>query len=366
LKNSGYIPSLNGVRAGAVLIVFVGHGLTVPPAWPGHVGVTIFFFMSGFLITTLLRREYLDSGRISLGSFYLRRAFRILPPAYATIGIAVVVGAIGLLPSSTTVGGVLAEVFNFTNYYLIVVGREGLPPETSMLWSLAVEEHFYLIFPLLMIVLLKRKLSMRQIGYILLMAVVLAPVWRIYLALNGAEFYHLYTGSDTRFDGILAGAAMALLYNPTMGDSPPFRLTDWAIHRVLLPIALFLFAASTLATADAIRLTVIDTVQFLCLAVFFWHVITRPLALIGRILNHRWVAHIGVLSFSIYLIHRLVIAIVARFIDVAPITDIVSLVGTVACAQLMYVAIEKPFARARKSVDRRLSSNSERVDRRGS
>ncbi|WP_454170153.1 acyltransferase family protein [Microbacterium paulum] len=74
------IPSLDGIRAAAVLIVFIGHGKTIGGPWPGDVGVTIFFFLSGYLITTLLRREYDRNGRISLGKFYLRRLLRIQPP----------------------------------------------------------------------------------------------------------------------------------------------------------------------------------------------------------------------------------------------------------------------------------------------
>ena len=354
MNSAGHIPSLNGLRAGAVLIVFVGHGLTLPPAWPGHVGVTIFFFLSGFLITTLLRREHAEHGRISLKRFYLRRAFRILPPAYVTIALAVLIGAIGLLPSSTSGWGILAEVFNYTNYYLVFAGRQGLPPETSMLWSLSVEEHFYLVFPIAMIALLARKLSIRRIGYILIVAVCVAPIWRIILQVSGAEFYHLYTGSDTRFDGLLAGAAMALLANPTMGDRAPWGLSDRTINKVLFPLALFIFAASTVATRDAVRLTIIDTFQFACLAVVFWHVITRPEGLVGRILNNRWVAHIGVLSFSIYLLHRLVIALVARVVEISPAVDLISLAMTIALAQLMYVAVERPSTRLRKRLEKRL------------
>lgn len=356
--NANHIPSLDGLRAGAVLIVFIGHSLTMPAVWPGHVGVTVFFFLSGFLITTLLRSEYLRKGRISLKAFYLRRAFRILPAAYATIALAVIVGSVGLLPSTTTGWGILAELFNYTNYYLITTGSEGLPPETSMLWSLAVEEHFYLVFPVVMIALLGRKLSLRRIGYVMLVAVAIAPIWRIVLNTQGFDFYHLYTGSDTRFDGLLAGAAMALLYNPSLGDRAPFRLTDRTINRVLFPLALLVFAASTILTADAIRLTVIDTVQYVCIAVIFWHVITRPDAPVGRLLNHRWVVHIGVLSFSMYLLHRLAIALTATVIPVEPVADVVALAVTIVGAQLMYMGIEQPFIRFRKRIEKRQKSAS--------
>ncbi len=349
------IPSLDGVRAVAVMIVFVGHSATAPLAWPGNVGVTIFFFLSGYLITTLLRREWDRNGRISLSKFYLRRALRILPPAYITIALAVVVGATGLLAATTTVWGVLAEVLNLTNYYLVFFGREGLPPETSMLWSLAVEEHFYLIFPAVLILFLRKKLSVVRIGRILLVTCGVALLWRVFLTFAGANFFHLYTATDTRFDGLLAGAAMALLWNPVVpGDRSPLGLSGTVITRVITPIAVVVFAASSLIQWDPVRLTVVDTIQYLCLVPIFWFVITRPTSWVGRVLNNRLIAHIGVLSFSIYLLHRLVIALVVPVSSIEPLRDLIALGITIAAAQLMWLGVEKPLGRLRKRLEVRL------------
>ncbi|MTE23271.1 acyltransferase [Microbacterium sp. ZXX196] len=347
------VPSLDGIRCVAVLIVFVGHGLTVPGLWPGHLGVTIFFFLSGYLITTLLRREVDRSGRIALGKFYLRRALRILPPAYITIALAVIIGAIGILPSTQNGWGIAAEFLNVTNYYMIWVNStEGLPPETSMLWSLAVEEHFYLIFPAVLILLLRRRLNYRQIGYILVGACVLAVGWRVFLAAGDPTFYRMYIASDTRFDGLLAGAAMALLWNPALGDRAPFNVPDRVIRFWLSPVAVVTIIAASLLP-NVIRLTIADSIIYVALVPLFWLVIVHPEGAVGRVLNHRVVAHIGVLSFSIYLLHRLVIALVELFLDVAPVVDGISLLVTLATAQLMYVAIEKPLGRVRRNLEAR-------------
>lgn len=353
------IPSLDGIRCLAVLIVFIGHGMTIGGPWPGDVGVTIFFFLSGYLITTLLRREYDKSGRISLGKFYLRRLLRIQPPALITIGIAIAIGVLGILPSTMNGWGVLAEVFNYTNYYIVYENAAtgdphmGLPPETSMLWSLAVEEHFYLIFPAVLIGLLWRKLNYRIIGWILVGACLLAPVWRVYLGASDAGFYRLYVSTDTRFDGLLAGAAMALLANPAMRDGRPFGLRDRTLRYIVSPIAVVLIVAAALAP-PAFGLSVGDTLIYLCLVPLFWLVITHPEGFSGRVLNNRWVAHIGVLSFSIYLLHRLVIALVAQVLPIAPIIDVLSLVIVIIAAQLMYVAVEKPLGKVRKRLEIRM------------
>ncbi|CAH0255944.1 acyltransferase family protein [Plantibacter cousiniae (nom. nud.)] len=346
------IPSLDGIRAVAVLIVFVGHTATMPGLWPGHVGVTIFFFLSGYLITTLLRREHEKTSRISLPKFYLRRALRILPPAYLAIGAGVLVGAIGLLPATTTGWGVLAEVLNYTNYYLVFEGREGLPPETSMLWSLAVEEHFYLIFPALLIVLLWRKLSMRTIALILMGACALAPIWRIILTAQGADFFRLYTSTDTRFDALLFGAAMALLFNPAVGDRAPLGLSDRSISR-LVPVALLVFAATAVVDIPQFRLTIADTIQIMCLVPIFWFVIAQPNAWAGKILNNRWLAHIGVLSFSVYLFHRLAISITGAFIPIEPVADALAFLLTLVVAELVYRLVEVPLGRLRRKLETR-------------
>jgi len=347
-----HIPSLDGVRAVAVLVVFVGHGYVAPEAWPGHVGVSIFFFLSGYLITTLLRREYDRTGRIRLGRFYQRRLLRITPPALIAISVCVVVGLAGLLPSTTTGWGVLAEVFNYTNYYLVATGgRGGLPPESSMLWSLAVEEHFYLVFPALLIVFLWRRLSYRQIGYILLAAAAAAPVWRLVLHfVFDASFFRLYVSTDTRFDGLLVGAAMALLWNPVFGDRTPLRLSEGMLTKTVAPLALIIFAGSALASENW-RLTVVDSVQYACLIPIFWFIVTRPDSIIGRVLNSRVVSHIGALSFSIYLVHKVALALVAKSFDSAPLIDVGALVVSILAAQVIYELVEQPLGKVRRRLE---------------
>ena len=156
------IPSLDGIRAIAVLVVFVGHGFTVQESFPGHVGVTIFFFLSGYLITTLMRREISRTGTVSLGKFYLRRALRILPPAYLAVAASMAVVVLGIVDATVRPFGVLSELFMFTNYYISSGGRDYLPPATSQMWSLAVEEHYYLVFPAMVLAMLSLKMKLRS------------------------------------------------------------------------------------------------------------------------------------------------------------------------------------------------------------
>ena len=347
-----HIPSLDGIRAIAVLTVFIGHGYLAPEAWPGHVGVTIFFFLSGYLITTLLRREYAKTRTVSLGRFYLRRALRILPPAFLTVLVAVVIGAIGLLPSTTTGWGVLAELLNYTNYYIVIFGREGLPPESSQLWSLAVEEHYYLIIPALLLILFRKKLSVRTIGWGLVVVACLVPFWRVYLGLTGASFERVYVSTDTRIDSLIFGTAMALLFNPALNDPlPGGARTDWHIRRWIAPLAVVVFVGTVLMPQIEFRLSIADTIQCLCLVPIFWFIITHHDSRVGRLLNHPVIQKIGALSFSIYLFHRLILTLLYQALPWPALVDSVALLLTIVVAQIVYLLVEKPCGRLRKRLE---------------
>lgn len=348
------IPSLNGVRAAAVIIVFIGHGLTIPGPWPGHSGVTIFFFLSGYLITTLLRREHERTGGISLATFYLRRALRILPPAYLAIAATTAAGLLWFDDHARlTVWGVVSELLNVANYYLIFNGSaDGLPPHSSMLWSLGVEEHFYFAFPLLLIFLQRRRLTRQRIACILIAVSLLAAPLRVLLYLDGASFYHLYTASHLRYDALLFGAAMALLFNPAMGDQPPLGLSDRAMTLLSWP-AFAVFAACAMAP-EALRLTVADTLIYFALMPIFWAIIAHPDRGFGPLLNARPVAWIGVLSYSLYLFHRLVIAAVAELGIHNVATDVVALALSLAVAQIVYITVERPSTALRKRLEVRV------------
>ncbi|WP_455835203.1 acyltransferase family protein [Pseudarthrobacter siccitolerans] len=346
---SAHIPSLDGLRALAVLVVFIGHGAVATALWPGHVGVTIFFFLSGYLIVTLLRREYELSGRISLRKFYIRRGLRILPPAYLAIAVSVLLWSVGLLPGTVTPAGVLAEVFHLTNYYIVLTDRYGLPPETTQLWSLSVEEHYYLVVPAVLLVLLHLRSSMRVAGWTLLAAGLLTTAWRILLGLNSASFDRLYVSTDTRIDSLLFGSAFALLMNPALGDPlPGGKKAERLLNSVLAPVAVFVFLGSAVAPSLHFRFSVADVVQCVCLVPIFWALITRPSSRIGRILNHRVVRHIGVLSFSIYLFHRIVLELVGQVVTHPIALDAISLILTLLFAEVVFRLVEVPLARVRR------------------
>lgn len=351
-----HIPSLDGLRALSFGLVFTSHAGV--HAVPGGFGVTVFFFLSGFLITTLMRIEYERTYRVGFGRFYLRRALRILPPFYLVLVSATVLAAVGVVAGPLRWQAVVAQSLHYANYWAIFHdGTTGFAHGTGVYWSLAVEEHFYLLFPLGYSLLRRAGASGRRQAIVFLTLCGLMLAWRcaLYFAFGASED-RTGMGSDTRFDSILFGCLLAVYGNPVL-DSP--RLGDRTWKWGLLPLGLLGLLVSFVFRADAFRQTFRYTLQGICLVPLFVCAMRFPRSWAGRVLNLRPLAFLGVLSYSLYLIHLVVLdAMLFRFGNRlgAPLTSLIALGITVALAWVVYETIEKPCARLR----RRLASASSR------
>jgi peptidoglycan/LPS O-acetylase OafA/YrhL len=339
------IPSLDGVRALAVLLVFLAHaGLAVP----GNFGVTVFFFLSGYLITTLLRLELERTGRLGLRDFYLRRAFRILPPMYAVLAAAVVLTLIGFIPGTVSAAAVAMQSVHLTNYLVIDSGWwDGIVPGTWIYWSLAVEEHFYLLFPLVYLGIRRIVPSARgQAGTILgLCAAVLA--WRLFLVLGlDVSRDRTYIASDTRIDSILFGCALAVYGNPAL-DPTSIAARRW--KWVLVPLSAAVLAITFVVRGPWFEETLRYSLQGIALIPLFVVAVRYPTWAPMRLLNIRWVRFCGVLSYAIYLVHPTVIWTVQQRTTLHPIAQGVIALGTTLLLALgIHSIIERPFARLRR------------------
>jgi peptidoglycan/LPS O-acetylase OafA/YrhL len=342
-----HIPSLDGIRAVSFLVVFVAHA-GLGHIIPGGFGVTVFFFLSGYLITTLLRLEHEGTGRISLRDFYLRRVLRILPPFYLVLVLALVLTASGLLQGELRTWPVLAQLGHLTNYWAIRHGADGTPAGTAVYWSLAVEEHFYLLFPCLFI-LLQRRLPgrWRVQGRILLGLCLLVLAWRLALIFPlHAAIDRTYLGSDTRIDSILFGCALAVGANPVL--DPPRSPALW--RYLLLPAGLLLLLSTFLVRESWFRETFRYTLQGLALTPLFVVAMREPRWWPFRWLNLRLVRHVGVLSYSLYLTHHVVIYFLEQHLPSlgkVP-RGALALLLSLALAQGIHRFIEKPCARLRR------------------
>ena len=312
-SENGEIPSLNGLRAVSISIVLVSHagyGNVVP----GGLGVTIFFFLSGYLITTLLMDERERSGRIDIGKFYLRRAFRLFPPLLVTLVIAYSLVILGLLDGGISWAGVLAQLLYFANYYgLFFDPGNTTAAGTGILWSLAVEEHFYMIYPAVLVGLFALGLSGRRIVAVLAIACLAVLAWRMHLAgLPNFATERTYYSTDTRVDSIVFGCLLALAANPraaTSETSNPFLQQKSAILLAAAAIGLVM----TIVWRDPyFRETFRYSLQGIALMPVFYFAIKGAAYFPFTLLNHPWIARIGVYSYAIYLIHHIVINVIEK------------------------------------------------------
>ena len=339
-----YLPSLDGFRAIAAGIVFLGHA-GLGKVIPGGLGVTIFFFLSGFLITTLLRKEFEASGEISLKGFYLRRIYRILPPMYFVLALITTLTLTGVIAGRLSVVGMLAQLFQFTNYYIIMAQDVRLPPFTNIFWSLAVEEHFYLLLPLSLLLCL-RTWNYKRTAFLFLGVCVVVLCWRLILVYGyDVSEHRTYYATDTRLDSLLFGCIMALWNNPALDTTSAVATPSYA-PVLALAGGLCLLVATLLIRDSGFRETWRYTLQGIAVAPIFWTAIKNPHWIIFQPLNWKLTRAFGLISYSFYLTHVFCIDVVARLLGSSPLVNGAgAFLMTTAFATLMYFFIEKPFAR---------------------
>jgi peptidoglycan/LPS O-acetylase OafA/YrhL len=347
-SSARHIPSLDGLRALSFLLVFVAHS-GLEHSVPGGLGVTIFFFLSGFLITTLMRAEYEKNHFINFRHFWLRRALRILPPFYLVL-IAATAASMYLLPGSVAVKPVAAQALHYSNYWIIDRGYEGLPAGTGVYWSLAVEEHFYLAFPWLYSGIQKLKMSARNQALVFWSLCGLVLLWRCILVFGmHVSVDRTYMASDTRLDSILFGCALAVWKNPVL-DIVDFREARWKY--LYVPAAFLLMAACLVVRGDEFRETLRYSLQGAALTVLFSAAIRYPTWAPFRLLNLRPVVMIGLFSYSLYLVHYAVIAAIEVELPTwhPAVQAVLAFGASLALSWLLYVWVEKPCARLRRKL----------------
>jgi peptidoglycan/LPS O-acetylase OafA/YrhL len=346
-----HIPSLDGIRAFAFLLVFAAHaGLDRVVA--GGFGVTVFFFLSGYLITTLLRLEAESTGTVSLRRFYGRRALRILPPFYVVLLLAAALAALGMLPGGVAREALAAQALHVANYWVVRHGYDGQPAGTGVYWSLAVEEHFYVVFPCFYMVLRAVFHSRRKQAVVVWAMCIGVLVWRCWLVFHHhAAAERTYVASDTRVDSILFGCALAIAGNPVLDGATMWSPKVW--KWVLVPLS-FAALLPTFICRDAhFRETLRYSVQGIALTPLFIAAIRFPTWAPLRLLSLRGVSFLGVLSYPLYLVHHVVLSALARPLGVGLLRGSIALVASIAVSWVLHHAVEKPCARLRQRLSER-------------
>ena len=338
-----HIPSLDGIRAIAVSIVFVAHA-GFENIVPGGFGVTIFFFLSGYLITTLMRQEFDRTRTIGIRNFYLRRVYRIMPPMYL-----VLVGVLlfqWLRSAELHAPAIVAEFAYLTNYYGIAHGEQDFLPYTNILWSLAVEEHFYIGFPLLLGWALPRY-TLAQVFNGILVVCGLVLAWRCFLVLGlHVDRQYTYSATDARIDSILFGSAMALRFNPVIDPVDPGRGN--ARHWLALAVGAALILVSLGFRNPVFRETARYTLQGIALWPIFYgaiHLSASPLFSWLESPPMRW---FGRISYTFYLVHFLAIGLSHTFIARPLVANLVAFAVAIAVSLATWFLVERPLSTLRR------------------
>ncbi len=344
-KGEFHIPSLDGLRALSFGLVFAAHA-GLDRIVPGGFGVTVFFFLSGFLITTLLRREFDKRGTVSLKNFYVRRALRILPPFYSVLALASALTLAGVLPGKLEASAVLAQALHYANFHMIHAGADGFAPGTAVYWSLAVEEHFYLLFPLLFLFLNRRRSRQKTQALVLFGLCAAILIWRtVLVCVMGSDSIRTYVGSDTRFDSILFGCALAVYGNPMLDAS---TTSDRTWKYLLLPLGVAGLLASFLIRGPVFRETLRYSLQGVSLLPVFVCAMRFPEWAPMRLLNLKPLAFVGMLSYSLYLTHQIALFALTALVPAPVPRALLAMLVALAVAWLMRELIDKPCARLRK------------------
>ncbi len=342
------VPSLDGIRALAVLIVMGSH-CRLPRIMPGTIAVSAFFLISGYLVTTLFRREYARSGTLRLKEFYRRRALRILPPMYLTLAFAVAAWCCGLIPGEVHVPPLLSQALCLNNYWQIAFTNTGMPEGTSIYWYVAIQEQFYLIFPVLLLFLMRRW-PLRRIALAFSALCAAALLWRIALVygMHAADEMRTYIGTDTRFDAILIGCVLALWHNPMLDGEPSLRTRT---KSGLFAAAILLLFIASVNNTQAWRETVRYTLHSAALLIVVYLAIADSDRPWFRWLEWAPVRYLGSISYSVYLVHYVILFIAGSLL---PSSGKWSRAAVVLAVSVLYGAamrrwVEDPLAAIRRS-----------------
>jgi peptidoglycan/LPS O-acetylase OafA/YrhL len=335
----GYVPALDGVRAVAVLLVMFHHAKFTGADGGGLVGVETFFVLSGFLITSLLVDEFASADAIALGRFYARRALRLLPPLVVVVtAVAIYAAVIGEHHTVNSTPSVLLYLANWVQ----ATGRPfGLFTHT---WSLAVEEQFYLVWPLVLLLLLRLGARRRTILLVTLGLALASSVTRIALWVDDGSVVRVRNGFDTRAAGLLLGGALAIVIATARATSRR-RGRGTAAARLAGVVGLvgLLFVGTTRVNVEPWGYAWgIVLVQLAALALIAGSVLA-PHSALSRVLAIAPLRAIGAISYGLYLWHFPVFLVVAHRYDLGqPATALVQFGVAFALAGAMYVCVERP------------------------
>jgi peptidoglycan/LPS O-acetylase OafA/YrhL len=363
------IPSLDGLRAISISMVLASHGAMSISAlanrpllsytiFNGNRGVSVFFVISGFLITSLLLKEEQVTGKISIRDFYIRRVFRILPPFWVFLAVVALLWELGTIETSWASLGI---AFAFLRDF--VRGDWW----TGHSWSLSIEEQFYLLWPAALVLLGRRKSLWTALGLI-----VAAPAIRVlsHVLITGKLgpienfMFHM------RVDSLMFGCALAMVYKTQSFARIAERILKWP--GMLAALGFFLFVSGYLnyRFQGYYMLPFGYTLESIAITYLLIYFVTKTASVGARLLNTKLLVHVGLISYSLYLWQQLFLTPPLE----APNRWSASILGTFPfnllaaflAAELSWQLVEKPALKLRSRFeDARISKPESNVDELG-
>jgi peptidoglycan/LPS O-acetylase OafA/YrhL len=345
-----YLPGLDGLRALSVAAVLAYHA---DARWMtgGFLGVEVFFVISGYLITTILLNERRRSGRISLRRFYLRRARRLLPALVACVVVTLFVAFV-LVPDEVRSlrDDAVAALAYVSNWHYVVADvpyfeRFGRPSLLLHIWSLGVEEQFYLLWPLLLIVALavgRRRLA----AAVVVVGIAASTIWMAVLA-DPVDPGRVYYGTDTRAAGFLVGAALAMWWAPHRLHRSRARSSRWVLDAVGVAALAALIVILVKTSEFSLGLYRGGFLGVSIVSAVLIAVIVHPSPRLGRIMGMPLLVWIGLRSYGIYLWHFPIFMLTRPGFDVPAqplwLIDLARVAATLIVAELSFRVIEMPI-----------------------
>ena len=349
------IPSLDGLRAISISMVLASHAAFGVPAlakhplivytiFNGNRGVSVFFVISGFLITSLLLKEEQRTGKISLKDFYIRRVFRILPPFWVFLAVVAVLWKSGALETTWADLGV---AFAFLRDY-----RWG-DWWTGHSWSLSIEEQFYLLWPAALVVAGRRRALWIAVSLILV-----APAIRVLsqLFLGGRFAAGQSLMFHVRVDSLMFGCAVAMVYTTPTFRKIADRILKWPGMLGALCFFLFLSGYLNYRFQGYYMLPFGYTLESIAISYLLLYFVTKHESVGGKILNTKLFVHVGLISYSLYLWQELFLTPPVEAPNHWSATILgkfpFSLAAAFLAAELSWQLVEKPALKVRRRFER--------------
>lgn len=352
-KKRRYITGLDGIRAIAVIMVLAYH-LKLALFKSGFLGVTVFFVLSGYLITGILISEVEEEGTIDLKNFWLRRIRRLVPAVMSMAVVIIFVSAVvNRVIFTKGCKDFLASVLGFNNWWQIFnkvsyFEAAGVPSPFTHCWSLAIETQFYLIYPLILLGIYKlaksrgegrAKRGLLFAGVTLLLALI-SVILMIVLFNPQQDASRVYYGTDTRAFSLLFGALLAIRWDYRM---VPRRLSA-SVNMVLGSVSFAVLLVMTIAINGSSNFWYRGGQFFgTILTVLMVYAVSGRKTWLSRFLSNPVLKWIGDRSYSIYLWHYPIILLISKGIKASWWITLIEIVLSVVLAELSYRFIETPI-----------------------